>query len=527
MMRAVFCRAFTRSIAQSNASATFRNHVVTRQFSKYEIDIQDASKHLSLPPSVESPPQKAQPTLSPSQKRSVEEITEQLIIAEHKSQVELQNALALLLECINTAQAILTNNETTSSEEMIATADYLWILMNDEGIDVSVAKIQELQSRLDQPFVVHDGELSRAISAVNKLHRIFLNTIDSCIPQVSTSVHTDNKDYSLSEDSSYDKERYSTQTVARAIQLSQRAEDLGMPLHRPLYRRLAISVVLTSLPVLDCKEYVAIDDAERKEGMTPQITKMLIDLCSRARSALKIPSPIFTIESDPLGTFTEEILTMPLLLLLKHKEWEEAMVLLDGWREHLGRSEKIVLLDLLGEEATLEALEIAKDWVVEDEFGGDAQACRHILELTNLLQDSLELILDERKNTLETLSSILPNIIYQSSPVRTELDTDASDSEFEEDVGDEDEDWDQSNDNERQVDRMEYIAAEDEHQIIPGMSNKDARLRIYLRNRSDWSIPDIVSQLENWNKGNNLSFSPSFEAYLGHQMTEEDEEYFD
>jgi len=88
-----------------------------------------------------------------------------------------------------------------------------------------------------------------------------------------------------------------------------------------------------------------------------------MDLCICARSALKIPSPVFSIERDPLELFAEEILATPLLLLLKQKQWEEAMGLLQGWREHFGRSEKINLLDMLGEDATLEAVEIAKSWV--------------------------------------------------------------------------------------------------------------------------------------------------------------------
>jgi len=231
--------------------------------------------------------------------------------------------------------------------------------------------------------------------------------VDSCIPPISSSVqhtHDHGSNNSEPDETVYDKERFSAKTVARAMQLSRRAEDLGMPLHRPLYRRLAMSVVLTSAPQLYDDLDSAIDDAtplvlpgelqQRKEGMHPPIATELVDLCIRARSALRIPSPIFSIERDPLEVFAAEILTKPLLLLLKQKQWEEAFGLLQGWREHFGRSEKIILLDMLGEVATLEALEIAKSWVVDDEFGKDAQACRHALELTNLLQDSLELILD-------------------------------------------------------------------------------------------------------------------------------------
>jgi len=566
MMPLAARRAFTRSILLSKSSLRSRcnrqKNAITyhRPFSKYEIDVQDASKPSLPTPTVGSTPQKAPPTLSPSQKRSVEEIAEQLIIAEHKSQLELQDAHGLLLRTCSEAQAILLNNETSSSEEIVATADYILILMNDDELDVSIAKIQDLQRELDeqqsgqfQSLFTHDGELSRAVDAMNKLHRVFLTMVDSCIPPISSSVqhtHDHGSNNSEPDETVYDKERFSAKTVARAMQLSRRAEDLGMPLHRPLYRRLAMSVVLTSAPQLYDDLDSAIDDAtplvlpgelqQRKEGMHPPIATELVDLCIRARSALRIPSPIFSIERDPLEVFAAEILAKPLLLLLKQKQWEEAFGLLQGWREHFGRSEKIILLDMLGEVATLEALEIAKSWVVDDEFGKDAQACRHALELTNLLQDSLELILDERKSRAENLSRILPSIIYQlDSPVDgDEFDSDASDSEFEEDFdSDDDDDWEKSSARESDTARnsatdsitMEFVAedSDSEPQIMAGMSNKDARMRIYLRNGCDWSLPDVVSQLEEWNKGKALSFSQAFERYLGQQMTEADEEYYD
>lgn len=536
-----------------------------RPFSKYEIDVQDASKSKPTlqPPTVGSTPHKLQPTLSPSQKRSVEEIAEQLIIAEHKSQLELQDAHGLLLRTGAEAQAILSNNETSSSEEIVATADYIAILMNDDELDTSIAKIQDLQRELEEQqsdqrvenLLAHDGELSRAVVAANKLHRIFLTTVELCIPPISSPAqNNDDRDGndSLPDEACYDKERFSAKTVARAMQLARRAEELGMPLHRPLYRQLAMSVVLTSSLCSNDDKDAAIDDItplvlpgqlqQRKEGFHPPIATELVDLCIRARSALKIPSPIFSIERDPLEVFAAEILSKPLLLLLKKKQWEEAMGLLQGWREHFGRSEKIHMVDMLGEDGTLEALEIAKSWVVDDEFEKDAQACRHALELTNLLQESLELILDERKYRAEKLSRILPNIIYQLDPPSDaeEFDSDASDSEFEEDFDsddDDDENWAQPSARKSDTSlisandsiTMNYVAedSDTEPPIIEGMSNKDARMRIYLRNEGDWSLPDVVGQLEEWNKGKPLSFSPAFERYLGQQMTKDEDEYYD
>jgi hypothetical protein len=60
--------------------------------------------------------------------------------------------------------------------------------------------------------------------------------------------------------------------------------------------------------------------------------------------------------------------------------------------------------------------------------------------------------------------------------------------------------------------------------ILSGLSNKEARQSIYLRNGKDWVLPDIVSQLENWNKGNRLTFTPMFEQYIGNQIAKEIED---
>lgn len=536
-----------------------------RAFSKYDIvEVQDAQQNKAQeatsqqPPKVESAATKPQPTLSPSQKRSVEEIAQKLIFAEHSSQMELDDARRLLLRTCAEAQSLLSfdKDEAISSEEIVATADYFLILINDEDIDNSIAKIQALQGDLeDEQSLLGDGELLRVVAAMNQLHCVFIAMVDTCIPPMLSSLqNSDNESSNNNIDDvensiSYDKEKYSSKTVARALQISRRAEDLGMPLHRPLYKRLAMSVAVTSLGHLDddaqddiAKEITPLElpgqFQQIKEGFAPSpIAMELIDLCIRVRVALKIPSPILSIGRDPLEEFAAEILSDPLLLLLKREQWEEAMSLLEGWREHFGRSEKINLLTMLGEHTTLEALEIAKSWVVKEEFVQDAQASHHALHLTSLLEESLETILDERKRRAAKLSRILPHLIGQleSTPSdEEEFDSDGSDSEYEEEFdSDEDDDWEQSDASVDADDTttMEYkVNADDDEEdvMIAGMSNMDVRSRIYLRNSCDWSIPDVVGQLENWNKGRALSFSPAFERYLCQQMMiKEDDEFFD
>ena len=538
-----------------------------RAFSKYDIvEVQDAQQKKAQeaashqPPKVESAATiKPQPTLSPSQKRSVEEIAQKLIFAEHSSQMELDDARRLLLRTCAEAHSLLSfdTEEAISSEEIVATADYFLILINDEDIDNSIAKIQALQGDLDdnEQSLLGDGELLRVVAAMNQLHRVFIAMVDSCIPPMSSSLqnsdnesNNNNNNDDIENIFSYNKEKYSSKTVARALQISRRAEDLGMPLHRPLYKRLAMSVAVTSLGHLDddAQDNIAKDITplelpgqfqQINEGFAPSpIAMELIDLCIRVRVALKIPSPILSIGRDPLEEFAAEILSDPLLLLLKRKQWEEAMSLLEGWREHFGRSEKINLLTMLGEDTTLEALEIVKSWVVKEEFVQGTQASHHALHLTSLLEESLETILDERKRRAAKLSRILPHLIGQleSPPDEEEFDSDGSDSEYEEEFdSDEDDDWEQSDASADAVDTttMEYkVNADDDEEdvMIAGMSSKDVRSRIYLRNSCDWSIPDVVGQLEDWNKGRTLSFSPAFERYLCQQMmTKEDDDFFD
>ena len=561
--------AAQRALLLSNASLSRhtryqQNTIILnciRAFSKYDVvEVQDAQQKkaqeaASQPPKVESAATKPQPTLSPSQKRSVEEIAQKLIFAEHSSQMELDDARRLLLRTCAEAQSLLTfdNDEAISSEEIVATADYFLILINDEDIDNSIAKIQALQGDLDdnEQSLLGDGELLRVVAAMNQLHRVFIAMVDSCIPPMSSFLqNSDNESNSINDDIensfSHDKEKYSSKTVARALQISRRAEGLGMPLHRPLYKRLAMSVAATSLGHLDDddQDNIAKDITplelpgqfqQIKEGFAPSpIAMELIDLCIRVRVALKIPSPILSIGRDPLEEFAAEILSDPLLLLLRRKQWEEAMSLLEGWREHFGQSEKIHLLNMLGENTTLEALEIAKNWVVKEEFVQDPQASHHALHLTSLLEESLETILDERKRRAAKLSRILPHLIGQleSPPDEEEFDSDGSDSEYEEEFdSDEDDDWEQSDASADADDTttIDYKVNDDEEDaMIAGMSNKDVRSRIYLRNSCDWVIPDVVGQLENWNKGRALSFSPAFERYLCQQMmTKEDDEFFD
>jgi len=64
----------------------------------------------------------------------------------------------------------------------------------------------------------------------------------------------------------------------------------------------------------------------------------------------------------------------------------------------------------------------------------------------------------------------------------------------------------------------------EEFTIIKGLSDKEARQSIYLRNGVDWVLPDVVPQLLDWNKGNQLTFTSEFERYIGRQIAKEDRE---
>jgi len=531
--------------------------------------------------------------------------------------IEMHGAHELFHQIHAEAKALLRNNEnSTTSGEVVAMADYFMILVNSLDLEKSLEMIQSLQAALhekrDNKQVGSDihkeeGEevkekLRQAVKSMSQLHHIFLAMVESALPPKPSTLSQEMGVQSKHHDGgvdvpSFDKEKYSALTVGRALHLSRRAVELGMPMHRPLYQRLAMAVVLTSSPASsmiskpsplgDGADFESTEPSSTepttlilpgqfqqiKDGLhTTPLTLELLGLFQHAGSALTISS------RDKLHQLAMELLVDPFLFLLKQKRWDEAMDLIRGWRAHSGNDKKVVLLSLLGENNTLEALEIAKGCLAGGtDFAEYVQSDPHVMELSNLLEESVAEILKGRRRHAEKLNHLLwqLNLSVHSNEDDDFNEESDSDSDFEDDF-----DYDSESEEEsgtptpsltpaafstmrnftpsddpivraqsepqqemrwhdkdalafssRMNDADTSPMPEDEQEkdrgeftIIKGMSDKEARQCIYLRNGVDWVLPDIVSTLENWNKGNQLTFTPEFERYLGQQIMDEGEE---
>ncbi len=512
------------------------------------------------------------------------------------------------------------SQSSLNREEVLKCADDFRALVNSATLDKAARALTKhdlvLSKRLEdqqnhqvegRPQSEHQMELDEILSQTAKsmhaLHRTMLVIVDNCIPP---RLVTDAGDASM--------KRYSVATVGRALQLSRRAEELGFSLHMPLYQRLAMGIVVTSyfLPksgqmdlqnqcetlggdsTMVAESYHPKDAhsftplelpgqfQQIKEGLhTAPLSMELLDLCDRALVAHHIP---LSRRQD----FVRDILSEPFLQLLKQKQWEEALGLARGWESRFvadGGKARDDLFNLLGEEKTLEALEIAKSWLNLSEsanptFEADVQRSAHANELITILQMCLTEILKIRKERAEYYGQMLSNLIeVMQTPDSDDSDGESSGLDDDNDFGcndddldsdsDGDDDWSvvvvnhgkeskslnssqhpQNEENEiyspptksngdAYVDETipssisfrpdsakcsENSGSEAEPPVIEGVSNRILRQRIYLRNSGEWIIPDLVPQLEGWNKGDPLSFTVEFERHLGKQMIKFDEE---
>lgn len=200
-----------------------------------------------------------------------------------------------------------------------------------------------------------EGNLQQAIKSMSQLHHVFLTMVETCIP-LSPSITKED-----AEEKFKNSHHHSDVTVGRALQLTRRAEELGMPMHRPLYQRLANGVVLTSslttlseakpslAQVPSTVEHSAIDEESNstkanssvltgqsqqqiKEGLNvPPLALKLMVMFRSASSALKVES------GEHVQKLAEDLLTEPFLLMLKTKQFKEANGLLHGWRTLFGK----------------------------------------------------------------------------------------------------------------------------------------------------------------------------------------------
>lgn len=557
-----------------------------------------------------------------------------------------ESYVTLSKACVDAQVLLNSNADASSPDELVAMADYFLVLVNSVELESSIETIQKLQYNAE----LVDGDsvtrevLEQAVKAMRKLHYLFVRVVEYCVPPTNNTVgatpqSATNEVHSASFVPCVGMSKYSTLTMGRALQVSRRAEEMGMPMHKPLYQRMACGIVLTSplpLPVdpgqwpwdqgttLDnnAGAKVGRDDISALDSnglhKTP-LTLELQNLFQRAKVALRCSfSPSMPLkdqieQSHLQNRLEQDMYTEPWLLLLKRRQFEDALGLLHVWQDNSGATSQskpsIALLPLLGENTILKALDIAKDWVVgtdvEASFPTEVSTNPHANELVSLLQQSTAQILSRRKASAEQFSRFLSELAALQIPNGSESDdphfddefSDGDDTDFDDDDDFEDFDSD-SDDDEDENNALEALSKIDvtrenfprllkgfgpetvevkgsepdrnetsgkvgeinidfvgddssdagnvmtnadrhrtsqhlvdeakeqdsEPPIIEGFSNKEVRRSIYLRKGPDWELPDIVSQLEDWNRGKPLTFTPEFEKHLGIEMTKDEDD---
>lgn len=413
-----------------------------------------------------------------------------------------------------------------------------------------------------------EGSLRLAVKSMSQLHYVFLKMMELSLPPLnSTLVEMGREEHS---NTVHSPQLHSAKTVRRALQLSRRAEELGLSLHRPMYQQLAVGLVLTSSPGYSTlmplpSEHETNNDLCKHNVFSnkpPALTLQLMEILAIARSSFQIHT------EEDLVQLAEDILAEPVLLLLKSKQVEEVMDLLRAWQGIFGHaSNSIDVLSLLGEAHTLKALETVQGYTADSKFMDAVQSDPHVMELTTLLEVALEEILEGRKKRVKKISEMLWQLSLHNE---TDDDFDDKNSDSDAEFGDEFEyESDSSDEDDEEFDTLTAVSAksftppesptvrlaisdmddkvqavasypanalphhieedgeEDDNEnftILSGLSNAEARQSIYLRNGKDWVLPDIVSQLEDWNKGNRLTFTPMFEQYIGNQIAQEEDD---
>ena len=480
--------------------------------------------------------------------------------------VDVQRAHELFHQLFTESTAMLHNNTSaTTSDELVAMTNQFMILLNSLDLEKYLEIVQSLQNNTEAGGGVNNNALEESLRIAAKsmslLHHTLLKMVESSLPPLKSALlEIGTEEHSNTCPSP--QLLHSAKTVRRALQLSRRAEELGLSLHRPMYQRLAMGIVLTSSPRSSSLEPLPPEHETNNDNdlhtpvedsniTPPALTLQLMEILAHARSSFQIHT------EGELVQLAEDILAEPVLLLLKAKHVEEVMSLLRAWQGIFGHaSNDIDVISLLGESHTLKALEIVQGYTVDTKFMEAVQSDPHVMELTTLLEVALEEILKGRKKRVAKISEMLWQLSLRNEPDDDFDDKHDSDSEFEDefeydsDSSEEDDEDDDEFDtfttpsarglipsgslpatlatfdgDKVNVDEANGEEDDTEHfTILSGLSNKEARQSIYLRNGKDWALPDIVSQLEDWNKGNRLTFTPMFEQYIGNQIAKEAEE---
>ena len=467
-------------------------------------------------------------------------------------------------------------------DEVVAAADrFLLLLENSPEATWCRAKI------LGDVDTIVEGRGGKEGGSVGRLHYALLRMIERCLPPSTTvgirggGINTNNgvQQQLLSND---ERLLYSATTVERAWRLTRRAEELGLPPHRPLYRRLAVGITLMSTndaPIVgtpsDLTRFVRL--GETLETIASPLSLELLTILDGARSSLGFQSG----NGEGLRQLAEDVLVDPFLLLLATRRLEDAAALYSSWHAFQidnDMNREVNMMSLLGEGNVLRALEIAKEWPLDDpDFAKRVSSNQDVTLLARMMEEALDEVVRGRRLKAQRISDIMWEMSLRSEEDEDHYD-DFEDDDAEGDYDSDEDDFDYDSDEDEDVEEVldslkarnieasdiakgrrinavetEYLTDlgtidedsktmsfkantsnkssyesdddedyddDDSYTIIRGLSNKDARRSIYLRNSREWQLNDIVPQLQDWNHGRRLTFTPLFEKYIGNQISQ-------
>jgi len=171
--------------------------------------------------------------------------------SKNKLLMDLQGAYELFDQIFTEGRALLRNNKnSTTSDEIVAMADYFLVLVNSLVLECSAELVQSLQNALHEKKEGENGsheenlavqeKLCQAAKSMSKLHHTFLVMVESSLPVLNSLPKNDEKqEEQFNADGnvsipSYNKDLHSALTVGRALQQIVRNSNQMAPLSKSL-----------------------------------------------------------------------------------------------------------------------------------------------------------------------------------------------------------------------------------------------------------------------------------------------------
>ncbi|EJK52814.1 hypothetical protein THAOC_27874, partial [Thalassiosira oceanica] len=236
------------------------------------------------------------------------------LLAENLSTRDFEDRITVLEQCRRVIDVF--NSSFTAPLEQMVSAEY------EEEIFRALSSIKDLLESSDLKEAldfVHKSEgesitlneqMALCKKARNKLHHMLLSAIDLGLPLNKTSLLKGIADASSWDDLAvpeFDVDKHGSKTVGKSIEISLQAERLGFAIHRPLYQRLAMGIVLTPEPRSD-----------EESSSQRNVSLELVGLCQRALCGTDEDA-----SNDTKRRLAAEILSEPLMTLIKQQRWEE------------------------------------------------------------------------------------------------------------------------------------------------------------------------------------------------------------